>query len=241
LFHCMHLFCRYKGEGRVAQKGNVSPRWVEGELLVFSGASPLTAGAGLGFVFAVGVCNEMACSVLLQLQSLRRLAHPLCPSTIARHAHRSPPLPQPPELAAGQELWRAGAGTHAWPNPLMLIHGGGGGGMGAGAHVAHTRVRSCAGGFGALHTTGSCHNVMPLTSGRHVRSCAGARRAPVPDPAQQAGPGGVRAKGGRLAGRVGRACCTQQPWVGWLHPPLAALGRVSGVCVCTCVCMCVCT
>jgi len=45
---------RYKGEGRVAQRGNVEPRWVDGELLVFAvGASPLTAGAELGFVFVV--------------------------------------------------------------------------------------------------------------------------------------------------------------------------------------------
>jgi hypothetical protein len=48
------VFFRYKGEGRVAQKGNVAPRWVDGELLVFAaGASPITNGAELGFVFVV--------------------------------------------------------------------------------------------------------------------------------------------------------------------------------------------
>lgn len=38
----------------MAQKGYSQPRWVEGELLAFArGASPLTAGAELGFVWAV--------------------------------------------------------------------------------------------------------------------------------------------------------------------------------------------
>lgn len=48
------VVARYKGEGRVAQKGYSAPRWVEGELLVFaSGGSPLTGAAELGFVWAV--------------------------------------------------------------------------------------------------------------------------------------------------------------------------------------------
>lgn len=45
---------RYKGEGRVAQKGFTQPRWVEGELLVFNAkGNALTGGAELGFVWAV--------------------------------------------------------------------------------------------------------------------------------------------------------------------------------------------
>ncbi|GAX77454.1 hypothetical protein CEUSTIGMA_g4898.t1 [Chlamydomonas eustigma] len=48
------ITARYKGEGRVAQKGFTQPRWVEGELLVFSSkGSPVTGGAELGFVWAV--------------------------------------------------------------------------------------------------------------------------------------------------------------------------------------------
>lgn len=48
------ITARYKGEGRVAQKGFTQPRWVEGELLMFnSKGSPLAAGAELGFVWAV--------------------------------------------------------------------------------------------------------------------------------------------------------------------------------------------
>lgn len=48
------IMARYKGEGRVAMPGYKSPRWVEGELLVFTvGASPLTSGAELGFVWNV--------------------------------------------------------------------------------------------------------------------------------------------------------------------------------------------
>lgn len=45
---------RYRGEGRVAQRGFAQPRWVEGELLVFgSKGNALTAGAQLGFVWEV--------------------------------------------------------------------------------------------------------------------------------------------------------------------------------------------
>ena len=48
------ISARYRGEGRVAQKGFKEPRWVEGELLVFSAkGSPVTAGATLGFVWSV--------------------------------------------------------------------------------------------------------------------------------------------------------------------------------------------
>ena len=49
------IVARYKGEGRVAQKGYTQPRWVDGELLVFSsgGGAPLTENAELGFVWAV--------------------------------------------------------------------------------------------------------------------------------------------------------------------------------------------
>ncbi|GFR41394.1 hypothetical protein Agub_g2035 [Astrephomene gubernaculifera] len=48
------VVARYKGEGRVAMAGYKSPRWVDGELLVFAvGASPVTGGAELGFVWAV--------------------------------------------------------------------------------------------------------------------------------------------------------------------------------------------
>ncbi|GIL43379.1 hypothetical protein Vafri_1149 [Volvox africanus] len=48
------IVARYKGEGRVAMAGYKSPRWVDGELLVFAvGASPVTDGAELGFVWSV--------------------------------------------------------------------------------------------------------------------------------------------------------------------------------------------
>ncbi|KXZ56396.1 hypothetical protein GPECTOR_1g351 [Gonium pectorale] len=48
------IMARYKGEGRVAMAGYKSPRWVDGELLVFKvGASPVTSGAELGFVWSV--------------------------------------------------------------------------------------------------------------------------------------------------------------------------------------------
>ncbi|EFJ44752.1 hypothetical protein VOLCADRAFT_106212 [Volvox carteri f. nagariensis] len=48
------IVARYKGEGRVAMAGYKSPRWVDGELLVFAvGASPVTGGAELGFVWSV--------------------------------------------------------------------------------------------------------------------------------------------------------------------------------------------
>ena len=42
---------RYAGQGRVAREGFAAPKWVDGELLVFSRANPLTAGAELGFVY----------------------------------------------------------------------------------------------------------------------------------------------------------------------------------------------
>lgn len=48
------ITARYQGEGRVAQKGFTQPRWVEGELLVFTTkGNPVTAGAELGFVWSV--------------------------------------------------------------------------------------------------------------------------------------------------------------------------------------------
>jgi len=48
------IMARYKGEGRVAQRGFTQPRWVEGELLVFNAkGNTLTGGAELGFVWAV--------------------------------------------------------------------------------------------------------------------------------------------------------------------------------------------
>jgi hypothetical protein len=37
----------------VAQPGYRNPRWVDGELLQFSGGSPMTSGAELGFVWSV--------------------------------------------------------------------------------------------------------------------------------------------------------------------------------------------
>lgn len=51
----LSITARYRGEGRVAQKGFSQPRWVDGELLVFNNpkSNPLTAGAQLGFVWAV--------------------------------------------------------------------------------------------------------------------------------------------------------------------------------------------
>lgn len=44
---------RYKGEGRVAGYGFSKPRWVDGELLVFSSGSPIADGAELGFIWNV--------------------------------------------------------------------------------------------------------------------------------------------------------------------------------------------
>lgn len=35
------VVARYKGEGRVAQRGYSAPRWVEGELLVFGSGESL--------------------------------------------------------------------------------------------------------------------------------------------------------------------------------------------------------
>jgi hypothetical protein len=47
------VVARYKGQGRVAGRNYSSPKWVEGELLVFSSNSQLTNGAQLGFVWHV--------------------------------------------------------------------------------------------------------------------------------------------------------------------------------------------
>ncbi len=51
------IVARYRGEGRVAQRGFTQPRWVEGELLVFNSfnakGNSVTGGAELGFVWAV--------------------------------------------------------------------------------------------------------------------------------------------------------------------------------------------
>lgn len=48
------IVARYRGEGRVAQRGYTEPRWVEGELLLFSAKGDhVTAGASLGFVWSV--------------------------------------------------------------------------------------------------------------------------------------------------------------------------------------------
>ncbi len=47
------MTARYKGQGRVASRGYSQPKWVEGELLVFSSSSPLASGAQLGFVWHV--------------------------------------------------------------------------------------------------------------------------------------------------------------------------------------------
>jgi len=53
-FISLPCHARYKGEGRVAQRGFTQPRWVEGELLVFNAkGNTLTGGAELGFVWAV--------------------------------------------------------------------------------------------------------------------------------------------------------------------------------------------
>lgn len=64
--------CRYKGEGRVAQPGFRSPRWVEGELLQFGANSPLTGTAALGFVWHVP--NEKRFLILLNKLDLPALA-----------------------------------------------------------------------------------------------------------------------------------------------------------------------
>ncbi|KAG7673058.1 hypothetical protein Ndes2526B_g05371 [Nannochloris sp. 'desiccata'] len=44
---------RYKGQGRVAREGYSAAKWVDGELLTFSAANPMTRGAELGFVFNI--------------------------------------------------------------------------------------------------------------------------------------------------------------------------------------------
>ncbi|CAL8470008.1 g9550 [Coccomyxa elongata] len=49
----LEISARYAGEGRVAHKGFRDARWVEGELLHFSGSNPVTKGAELGFVWVV--------------------------------------------------------------------------------------------------------------------------------------------------------------------------------------------
>mmetsp|Transcript_37767 Transcript_37767/g.84208 ORF Transcript_37767/g.84208 Transcript_37767/m.84208 type:complete len:920 (+) Transcript_37767:152-2911(+) len=64
------IVARYKGEGRVAQKGFTQPRWVEGELLVFNAkGNPVTGGAELGFVWAVP--GEKRFLILLNRVDLR--------------------------------------------------------------------------------------------------------------------------------------------------------------------------
>lgn len=58
------ITARYKGEGCTANKGFSQPKWVEGELLVFNAkGNPLTAGAELGFVWAIP--NEKRFLILL--------------------------------------------------------------------------------------------------------------------------------------------------------------------------------
>jgi hypothetical protein len=47
------VVARYRGQGRVAAKGFSNPRWVEGELLQFTGNSLVTRGAQMGFVWVV--------------------------------------------------------------------------------------------------------------------------------------------------------------------------------------------
>lgn len=67
------IAARYKGEGRVAQKGFTQPRWVEGELLVFTTkGNPVTAGAELGFVWSVP--GEKRFLILLNRIDLSRTA-----------------------------------------------------------------------------------------------------------------------------------------------------------------------
>eukprot|EP00884_Botryococcus_braunii_P009582 jgi/Botrbrau1/18625/Bobra.0367s0062.1 len=44
---------RFKGLGRIAQKGYNAPKWVDGELLQFSASGYLTRGAEMGFVWKV--------------------------------------------------------------------------------------------------------------------------------------------------------------------------------------------
>lgn len=44
---------RYKGQGKVAREGYSNAKWVDGELLTFSAANPITRGAELGFVYEV--------------------------------------------------------------------------------------------------------------------------------------------------------------------------------------------
>lgn len=69
---CTHT-SRYKGEGRVAQKGNVAPRWVDGELLTFRSSNPVSNGAELGFVFVVP--GERRFLILLNKIDLNGLAN----------------------------------------------------------------------------------------------------------------------------------------------------------------------
>ncbi|MEW5303523.1 MAG: hypothetical protein WDW36_006206 [Sanguina aurantia] len=66
------IVARYKGEGRVAQAGFRSPRWVEGELLQFGANSPVTGTAALGFVWHVP--NEKRFLILLNKLDLPALA-----------------------------------------------------------------------------------------------------------------------------------------------------------------------
>ena len=51
------VIARYKGEGCVAQPGFTNPKWVDGELLVFSTSGStsgsITGGAELGFVWSM--------------------------------------------------------------------------------------------------------------------------------------------------------------------------------------------
>jgi hypothetical protein len=49
---------RYKGQGRVAREGYSAAKWVDGELLTFSAANPMTRGAELGFVFNIDASRK---------------------------------------------------------------------------------------------------------------------------------------------------------------------------------------
>jgi hypothetical protein len=49
---------RYKGQGRVAREGYAAAKWVDGELLTFSAANPMTRGAELGFVFNIDASRK---------------------------------------------------------------------------------------------------------------------------------------------------------------------------------------
>ena len=49
---------RYKGQGRVAREGYSAAKWVDGELLTFSAANPMTRGAELGFVFNIDAARK---------------------------------------------------------------------------------------------------------------------------------------------------------------------------------------